>query len=777
MLAREDFRRTFVKLKGTAARVRQTGLSAPAIQLLLEVGIHGLLAAVLSGGVVLGTCAPFGVAMVAASGTGLCGAAALVGAGFGYLTLLPFSDALRYFSAAILTFSIPFAFYELPLFRRPWTMALIAGAMNGCTGMIYLGEKGWLTQDVIFFFTELVLTVVSTFCFRQLLLPHRQGRDDREVTDKGRFSALVFLCAVLISLSSLYLWKDVSLGRGAAVVCALAAAWKGGCSVGAVLGLSAGLAMDLAGGQTPLYAMAWGMAALAAGACRSRGRVWCALAFVLTNGAVTLWTWEDGMRVSLLYEVLLGSVTFMALPDSLWKPLLPWVSFHTPSRANQMGREYVCRRLAATAGAFRSLYESLRGAFRAPANENDVAAVFDRAACKVCRKCALRMNCWEREYVNTFNALNDATAAMLERGRAEPKDFPRHFADRCLHFPAFLDGVNQELKHLLYRRQYNIRLRESRMAVCQQYGQLSALLDRACAELSRELLPDLPNARRLHQHLAAQGLELECEVFRDEYGRLHAHIRGDGWREIARTEQLERLEQTLGVPLRAEAAEDELILVQLEPLMAVAGIAARKKDGEPVCGDAGTYFKREDGTLYVLLCDGMGSGPLANRESSLAVRLLEQFLSAGVDTQHALVTLNSALALRGEEQGGFTTVDLLQVDLFTGAGSIYKLGAAPTYIRRGESVRKITGVSLPAGLQGSEPTRPDCTQLHLEPGDCVLMVSDGVAGTGEDDWVRRRLLDFHGDSPKELARSLITDSPEGATDDRTALVIKIEKRS
>ena len=63
--------------------------------------------------------------------------------------------------------------------------------------------------------------------------------------------------------------------------------------------------------------------------------------------------------------------------------------------------------------------------------------------------------------------------------------------------------------------------------------------------------------------------------------------------------------------------------------MAVAGVAARKKDGETVSGDGGTYFKREDGTLYVLLCDGMGSGLAANRESNLALRLLEQFLQAG----------------------------------------------------------------------------------------------------------------------------------------------------
>ena len=67
--------------------------------------------------------------------------------------------------------------------------------------------------------------------------------------------------------------------------------------------------------------------------------------------------------------------------------------------------------------------------------------------------------------------------------------------------------------------------------------------------------------------------------------------------------------------------------------------------------------------------------------------------------------------------------------------------------------------------------------LRLEAGDCVLMVSDGIAGTGDDAWVRERLAKFDGESPKELARSLITDSPEGATDDRTALVVRIARRT
>ncbi len=66
--------------------------------------------------------------------------------------------------------------------------------------------------------------------------------------------------------------------------------------------------------------------------------------------------------------------------------------------------------------------------------------------------------------------------------------------------------------------------------------------------------------------------------------------------------------------------------------------------------------------------------------------------------------------------------------------------------------------------------------FSLAPGDTVLMISDGVCSPEEDGWLKDKLEKFDGKSPKDLARELITDSPQEATDDRTALVIRIEKR-
>ena len=78
-----------------------------------------------------------------------------------------------------------------------------------------------------------------------------------------------------------------------------------------------------------------------------------------------------------------------------------------------------------------------------------------------------------------------------------------------------------------------------------------------------------------------------------------------------------------------------------------------------------------------------------------------------------------------------------------------------------------------------EGVSPDVTRLQLEAGDCVLLVTDGVAGSASDQWVRDRLAAFDGGSPRELAQALIDDSGAqvGAAADRTALVLKLARRN
>ena len=320
-----------------------------------------------------------------------------------------------------------------------------------------------------------------------------------------------------------------------------------------------------------------------------------------------------------------------------------------------------------------------------PSTDENPAIVFDRAAEKVCRGCALCDLCWQKEYTGTFNAFNDATPYLLERGRALPKDFPAHFTGRCIHLPDFLTAINGELSAFLLRRQYRRQLEETRRSAKGQYAQLSELLTATAAGLG--------------ETVTAAGAAPPCQV----------------------------------------------------------GAALRPRDGETVCGDTVVSFRREDGLWCLLLADGMGSGEAARKESSLICRLLRQFLEAGVEPEAALKTLNSAMALRGAETGSFTTIDLCTCDPATGETAFYKFGAAPSYLKKGGVVRRVTGGTLPAGLRGA-PAAPDVTRVSLDPGGFAVMISDGVADPGRDEWLQDLLAGWEGEDPQTLAGLILSES-------------------
>ena len=778
MAVKEGWKARAQRVKKEFVTTGKVVLKAPALIRWAEAGIRFCLAAVLSGAEIFGGYAPFGVAMVGASGSGAGGLCALLGACFGSLMFRGLIDGLRYLAAAVLTFAVAFAFFDVKVYRKSWFMPLIAGAMTGCTGFVYLSQAGWRTADVIFFGTELLLAGAAAYFYRVALGGWKRESEERDL--RRTVSAAILGMTVLMALAQIRLLGDISLGRILAALAVLLCVYEGGLGAGAAAGVASGVAMDLATGGGPFYGMLYGFAGLVAGAFRTRGKLTAALAFVLADALGVLWTWDGGLRSAVLYEVFIASVLFLLLPRQVLRRAGLWMKERgeeDEAYARRCVRQAAVDRLNGAAEAFRTLYETMRAAFRAlPPNDNDTAVIFDRTAARVCRSCPLSGTCWQREYVSTYNVLNGAIPAMMDRGRGEPEDFDRWFTSRCIHFPAFLSAVNEELSALLYRRQYHGRLQENRSAVVGQYGQLAAVLRTAAVEAAEEPLPDPVREKRLRRHMEELGVEAATAVYTDRTGRLRVRAAGRGCRKLTEPEELQTISRLLDVPLRAEEpAGNSVTLCQEEPLKAVLGAAVREKSGETVSGDAGVCFKGEDGRLYLLLCDGMGSGPEAGRESTFTTRLLEQFIRAGVEPENALRTLNGALALRGEQNGGFSTIDLLEVDLFTGNAALYKYGAAPSFVKKGGVITRCGGMTLPAGLAG-EDTPPALTRLKLTAGDCVVMVSDGVAaGQEEENALREALRAFSGEDPAGLAKNLVAG--ETAADDKTALVLTLKERT
>lgn len=643
-------------------------------------GIQFFLAAALTASQTPGGYAPFALGCVAASGAGGEGLFALLGTLVGALLFLDFSAGLAHLAAAVLICTATVAFRGLKLAKRAWFFPLCAGGLLLAVRGIYVLQSASPVRDLLPCLTAVLLTAIAARGYEELLRPSGEHPSP---------DALTFLAATLLCALSGAMLGSMDVSRVLLSVLVLVTAWQRGIAVGAGTGLCAGLLADLCGGTgTLFFAAAWGAAGLAAGSRAGRSRPVAALTYLAAVGVLLL-PLKDVLAQPLLEETLLASLVFFLIPAGafggkrLQKPEIP-----AASAAGGLKE-----RLSRAAAAFHDLYDSLgRGTVR-PRQENP-AVIFDRAAEKTCRGCALCELCWKKEYVSTFNAMNDATPYLLERGRAMAKDFPRHFSDRCIHFSEFLTAVNGELSAYLLRAQYRRQMEESRRSARGQYAQMGELLSAAAAGLG-EVRP---------------------------------------------------VNALTGRPYRI-------------------GAALRPKRGESVCGDSLTSFET-GATLCLLLSDGNGSGEAARRESAMTSRLLRQFLEAGIAAEAALKTLNSALALRCEETGGFSTIDLLTVNLHSGDTAVYKYGAAPTYLKKGGHVRRITCGALPAGLR-EQSLPPETTRFSMEPGSFLLMISDGVADPDADDWLQNLLAGWEGTDPQMLAGLVLQESEKhgGREDD------------
>lgn len=261
--------------------------------------------------------------------------------------------------------------------------------------------------------------------------------------------------------------------------------------------------------------------------------------------------------------------------------------------------------------------------------------------------------------------------------------------------------------------------------------------------------------------LAAINRELQAYLLRRQY-----RLRLQTTRELAAS-QYAQMGQILSSASAAVPAS-----ASAHALRYHSASALRPKEGEKVCGDQVAIFEVGN-CAYFLLSDGMGTGEAAHTESAMTVRLLKQFLKAGIAPTPALTTLNTALRIHQAQSGSFTTIDLAVLDRMTGEVTLYKYGAAPSYCKRGGIVQSLRGQALPAGL--CEDTSPPDIRLTLARDQWLVLVSDGMTGTAGDEWLQDLLAGFQGE-PELLCAHILSQSRRrgGLQDDCAVIAVHLE---
>lgn len=214
----------------------------------------------------------------------------------------------------------------------------------------------------------------------------------------------------------------------------------------------------------------------------------------------------------------------------------------------------------------------------------------------------------------------------------------------------------------------------------------------------------------------------------------------------------------------------------------LTGVRRIAKDGQQISGDNFSQMELKNGQMLMMLADGMGSGEEASRQSEQLVDLLEEMLEAGFRKESAIEILNELIAMQGQGER-FTTLDFCMLDLYSGVGEFLKMGAATTFIKRGEWIESIQSTTLPVGIR--EQTELDAIRKKFYHGDLVVMVSDGVLDgiifENKEECLKEILLDITTQNPQEFADQImerISKMNGGILrDDATVLVLGLWKKN
>lgn len=570
----------------------------------------------------------------------------------------------------------------------------------------------------------------------------------------------VLAACFMTAFSDVKIFGLLSPSNAAGILMTMAVTYENRGFGGAALGLALGACMDMAMGGGPFFAAAFGLAAVISGLLPKNGRISFAMIHLLSGIACMVWGFGDPRAMGCIYDMFTAASVFLLLPDGVGS-----LDGEGSRLASEPSAEGVSQVLKDLGRAISSLSKSSAKRMERE-GEEDICVVFDRASARLCRDCPSCEACWIENYRDTIGWLCDCLPTLKEKGHIGGDDLPSPFGSRCYKKERLCGEINREYAQYLRRRAERAEELGREALMKEQYDGLGLAVSGLAGAAVREHIPRPLAQKQVRRILKAYASGLTAEVFSSR-GRLHMRVgvfeEAGEW--VDEPSFVRSAEGALGISfLPAETIQyksgQALLYREKETLSALISTCVRKKEGESCCGDSAINFKTTDGREIVMISDGMGTGAEAAELSKSALEPVAAFIKSGCTATESVAAVMPFLK-SGWGARGFATLDILEIELFTGSCRIIKRGAAESYLIREGEVTAYSRPSLPPGLGGEEPEPVD---LFVRKGDTLVMISDGVEIADPKSLTKKGLT----------AADVVAMSAGEGRDDMTAVVISIE---
>ena len=447
-----------------------------------------------------------------------------------------------------------------------------------------------------------------------------------------------------------------------------------------------------------------------------------------------------------------------------------------------------------TARRLKDMAMSLSGLAQAFADEigggrqltkDDGLAAMQTAAAAVCGDC-VRCNLYSGSKREDSYYLYYLLRAFEQKGKIDMEDMPRLFNEACRRKDDYVLHLNRNLGRATMNLSWKNRFLESRDTVIVQFRELASILEEFSGQMENatDITGDweeqIKYIFRRHHMKAENMLMLEYE---NEQKEAFLTVRSTNGRCMTARDAADLVGRAMSGRKWSPAKDSKSIItrnaatfrfVEEGKYRMLHGVAKAAKGGELISGDNFTIHEGLPRQVIMSLSDGMGSGPLANEDSSKVVELTQQLLETGFSARSALKLVNTVLLLAGTEQNP-ATLDLCCVDLYTGVLEAMKLGAVPTFIVGHDGVEVLEAGDVPMGVV--KTVEPVLLSRKMWDNDRIIMVSDGVLealpGENKEETLKDFLEGTGTGNPQEMAERILEFAgsfEEQPGDDMTVLV-------
>lgn len=647
-------------------------------------------------------------------------------------------------------------------------------------------------REIVAIFEALTVGILTfVILIAREAVEHNRSWREFNLEDSAAF--VVLGIGLLIGMSGIEIYHLSVAG----IMCRLGillAAYFWGIGGGTVVGVAGGVIPSIASGVMPRTLVIYTVSGLLAGVFRIFGKLGIVLGFIIGNLILSVFMTGQYQAIIWLSETALAVLAFGLLSAAIKDQVAP-ASLGTSSErgVDEAGGMHVKEWTAEKMNNLAKVFEEMSMTFADPEPQSEngetfVSEVFQNIGV-FCQKCAIYKTCWEHEFYQTYRNFFNLLSLADIKGQIDYEDMTADFRRKCLKPRELCTAINGIVQSTRVNEYWEEKVGESRDLLSHQLLGVSGVIKNLAQEINLKTVIDRDMKNRLITECKEMALPVkDVTPIVGDNDQIFIKVAAEACldRETCDLMLAPCISSLMGTRYevsqrkcpRMGRGNCEFTLARAFKFRVTTGVAQLAK--ADVSGDSFNVATLRDGRELIVLSDGMGVGQLASHESRATVNLLEELFNTGFEQDVALRTVNSVLLLRNQRES-FATVDMSLVNLYTGDVDFIKIGAVPSFLKRGKKVGVIAANSLPIGIM--EDLEIPAERRTLLPGDMLVLISDGILDPGRmredrDLWLRRFLSETNEQDPHRLAEILVNKALEQARgeprDDMTVICARIE---